>query len=87
MLIPDTVRQRLKSPPVLWGAILLVALWLRWPLPEPGWQHVDEQALVLYPLGFWSGDLNPHFFNYPAFHLYLLSALYYLYFFFLKIVK
>jgi 4-amino-4-deoxy-L-arabinose transferase-like glycosyltransferase len=57
-----------------------VALWLRWPLPEPQRRHVDEQAFVDYPLGFWGGDLNPHFFNYPTFHLYLLSAVYYLYF-------
>jgi tetratricopeptide (TPR) repeat protein len=72
--------QRLKSPALVWGAILLLAWWLRWPLPGPDWQHVDEQAFIDYPLGFWSGDLNPHFFNYPTFHLYLLSALYYLYY-------
>lgn len=71
---------RLKTPPLIWGAVLLLALWLRWPLPEPAWQHVDEQAFVDLPLGFWSGSLNPHFFNYPTFHLYLVSALYYLYF-------
>ena len=71
---------RLKTPPLIWGAILLLALWLRWPLPEPAWQHVDEQAFIDYPLGFWSGDLNPHFFNYPTFHLYLLSAFYYFYY-------
>ena len=41
---------------------------------------MDEWVLVVFPLGFWSGDLNPHFFNYPTFHLYLLSAIYYLYY-------
>ncbi len=60
--------------------ILVVALFLRWPFPEPSWTHVDEWVLVVFPLGFWSGDLNPHFFNYPTFHLYLLSAIYYLYY-------
>jgi tetratricopeptide (TPR) repeat protein len=61
-------------------AILVVALFLRWPFPEPTWTHVDEWVLVVFPLGFWSGDLNPHFFNYPTFHLYFLSAVYYLYY-------
>jgi len=66
----------------LWatGLVLLVALGLRWPFPEPQWMHVDERAFILYPLGFWSGDLNPHFFNYPTLPLYLSSAVYYLYF-------
>jgi hypothetical protein len=62
------------------GAILLLSLWLRWPLPPPAWSHFDEESLILLPLGFWGGDLNPHFFNYPALQFYLLSALYYLYF-------
>lgn len=72
--------EKLKSPFLLWSALLLLALWLRWPLPEPGWQHVDEWVYVVHPLGFWGGDLNPHFLIYPTFHLYLLSAFYYLYF-------
>lgn len=58
------------------GGILLGALALRWPPPE--WTHFDEQAFIVIPLGFWSGDLNPHFFNYPTFHFYLCSLLYYL---------
>ena len=68
----------------LWYAGLMVlfalGLYLRWPLPSPEWQHVDERAFILHPLGFWSGDLNPHFFNYPTLHFYLASALYYLYY-------
>ncbi len=72
--------EKLKSPLLLWSALLLLALWLRWPLPEPGWQHVDEWVYVVHPLGFWGGDFNPHFLIYPTFHLYLLSALYYLYY-------
>ena len=68
-----------------WSLFLLVlfalGLYLRWPVPAPEWQHVDERAFILHPLGFWSGDLNPHFFNYPTLHFYLASALYYVYYF------
>ena len=60
-------------------AVLFAAgLFLRFPWPVPEWFHVDERAFVLHPLGFWSGDFNPHFFNYPTLHFYLASALYYL---------
>lgn len=72
--------EKLKSPWGLWSALLLLAIALRWPLPEPGWQHVDEWVYVVHPLGFWGGDFNPHFLIYPTFHLYLLSALYYFYY-------
>ena len=62
------------------GAILLLALALRWPVPTPSWTHFDEIAFIVLPLGFWSGDLNPHYFNYPTFHFYLSSLLYLLYY-------
>jgi tetratricopeptide (TPR) repeat protein len=58
------------------GVLLLAALALRWP--PPGWTHFDEEAFIVVPLGFWGGDLNPHFFNYPTFHFYLCSLVYYL---------
>ncbi|MCC7265445.1 MAG: glycosyltransferase family 39 protein [Candidatus Latescibacteria bacterium] len=58
------------------GVMLLGALALRWP--PPTWAHFDEVAFVVIPLGFWGGDLNPHFFNYPTLHFYLCSLLYYL---------
>mgnify|MGYP001224614394 CR=1 FL=1 len=57
-----------------------IAALLRWPYPEFQWQHVDERAFVTVPLGFWGGDFNPHFFNYPTFHFYLVSALYLAYY-------
>lgn len=76
------IRYRSPLKDGLGWAILLLALALRWPFPSPEWSHVDERALVLYPLGFWSGDFNPHFFNYPTFTLYIASALYYVYFLF-----
>ena len=68
--------------PFRWGtgAILLLALVLRWPVPTPAWTHFDEIAFIVLPLGFWSGDLNPHYFNYPTFHFYLSSLLYLLYY-------
>lgn len=65
-----------------WTAALVLAgaLYLRLPYPGPEWAHVDERAFILLPLGFWSGDLNPHFFFYPTFHLYAVSLLYYIYY-------
>ena len=64
------------------GLLLLGALWLRWPVPSPEWTHIDERVFLLNPLKLWSGDLNPHFFIYPTLHIYLCSALYYIYFLF-----
>ena len=61
-------------------AIFALALLLRWPYPAPEWMHGDERAFILYPLGFWGGDLNPHFFNYPTLQFYLTSILYFLYY-------
>ncbi|MBT6145917.1 MAG: hypothetical protein HOH74_10825, partial [Gemmatimonadetes bacterium] len=59
-------------------ALVLAAVLLRWPMPFPAWSHFDETAFVVLPLGFWGGDLNPHYFNYPTFHFYLTSICYYL---------
>lgn len=56
--------------------LLLVGLIVRWPVPSMPWTHIDEKAFVNHPLGFFSGDLNPHFFNYPTLQLYLASTLY-----------
>ncbi|MBT6145875.1 MAG: hypothetical protein HOH74_10610, partial [Gemmatimonadetes bacterium] len=38
--------------------------------------HPDEIFMVVIPLGFFSGDLNPHQFHYPGAHFYLLGASY-----------
>ena len=59
------------------GGLVLLALALRWPWPAPTWTHFDEIAFVVLPLGFWGGDLNPHYFNYPTFPFYLSSLLYF----------
>ena len=62
------------------GLILGLAFVLRWPFAEPQWFHGDEWAFTVHPLGFWSGDLNPHFFNYPTLQFYLNSVVYYIYY-------
>ncbi len=59
--------------------ILLIALLfrlvnVRFGLPDL--LAADESFLVNHALGFGSGDLNPHFFNYPALQMYLLFALF-----------
>lgn len=71
--VPASSRGSRRWAPSL-AVVLAAGLWLRWPNPEPGWTHVDEGAFVTYPLGFFSGDLNPHFFNYPTLQLYLAAG-------------
>lgn len=75
---PTARQERLWYP--LLAVLFLFALWLRWPHPDPEWTHIDEWVFLLNPLKLWSGDLNPHFYNYPTLHIYLCSALYYLYY-------
>ena len=41
----------------------------------------DESTLVHKSLSIGSGDLNPHFFNYPSLHFYILAILYAIFFF------
>jgi len=38
--------------------------------------HPDEIFMVVFPLGLFNGDLNPHQFHYPGAHFYVLGALY-----------
>ncbi|MCJ7667549.1 MAG: glycosyltransferase family 39 protein [Anaerolineae bacterium] len=42
----------------------------------PYLRHPDESKTILHALRFWSGDLNPHFFIWPAFNFYMVSGLY-----------
>lgn len=63
--------------------ILLLALWIRlygidFGLPHPKCRP-DEDYILLHSLRFFTGDLNPHFFNYPSLYLYLLFLLYFAY--------
>ncbi len=74
-----TLRRWLDARTFWWVALcllLLLALWIRWPVPSMAWTHIDEKAFVSHPLGFFSGDLNPHFFNYPTLQLYLAALTY-----------
>ena len=74
MKITERADAILRSPLPI-ALITLAALWLRWPYPEPAWTHIDERAFTTNPLGFWSGDLNPHFFKYPTLQFYLSSGI------------
>lgn len=73
-----------------YAAILALAALLRlWgPLGDLDFGHPDEFFLVYWPLYFSTGDFNhQHTLTafYPAFHYYLLAALYFLYFALLKV--
>ena len=65
-LIPSSREARFAFAQV---GFFVFALWLRWP--DFAWMHIDERVFVERTLGFWSADLNPHFFNYPTLQLYL----------------
>lgn len=38
--------------------------------------HPDEIFMLVFPLSFFSGDLNPHHFSYPTLHFYSLGLVY-----------
>ena len=69
----------------LWLGLILflglaVRLWgLSFGLPNVHCRP-DESTLVHKALAIGAGDLNPHFFNYPSFYLYLLTLVYGIYF-------
>ncbi len=66
-----------------WALLVALGAGLRlWALDFglPSWLHPDEFSAVFFPLHFFSGDLNPHFFTYPTLHYYLLGAVYWGYF-------
>lgn len=60
------------------AAVRLAGLQFGLPLVQA---RPDEQVIASKAVGFWAtGDLNPHFFDYPSFYLYVTAALYGLYF-------
>lgn len=62
------------------GLGLALRLWgLDFGLPNLNCRP-DESTLVHKAAGMGTGDLNPHFFNYPSLHFYVLAVLYGLYF-------
>jgi len=67
------------------AGILLLAAAVRlygigFGLPHPQCRP-DEETISRIALGFFSGDLNPHFFNYPTFFMYAVFSLYKVYVF------
>ena len=74
---------RIGSSWILGGAIvagLALRLWgIDFGLPHTA-ARPDESTLVHRALVIAGGQWNPHFFNYPSFHLYLLSAVFGLYY-------
>ena len=59
--------------------ILALALALRLPAARyglPHFVHPDESLLVPLAVQFLTGDLNPHFFNWPSAYMYTLAGLY-----------
>lgn len=63
------------------GVVILVALILRviginYGLPHPYMAGGDEIAIVKTALAFGSGDLNPHYFQYPSLCTYILFFFY-----------
>ncbi len=64
------------------GLIILSLLLNLWGVTYglPNRYYPDEGRIVNNALAFGLGDLNPHYFNYPALSMYLLFILYILYF-------
>ena len=56
---------------------------LKWGLPYL--YHVDESRFAKIAIGYFSGDLNPHFFHVPSLHTYIIFILWKILFFFAKI--
>jgi len=73
----ERFRGAVRSRAALIGILLLAAALRLWGLVEgpPVW-HPDEFHFVFWPLNFFSGDLNPHFFSYPSLLFYLLALVY-----------
>lgn len=61
-------------------AIFLLACVVRFYGINFGLPHThcrpDEETIIMVALKFFSGDLNPHFFNYPTLYMYILFGLY-----------
>src|SRR4051812_37557374 len=70
----------MTRPWILVAAVTAIGLSLRWYGAWFGWPHVlhpDEPHVVATAVRFLNTqqfDLNPHFFQYPAFFMYLTAA-------------
>jgi 4-amino-4-deoxy-L-arabinose transferase-like glycosyltransferase len=69
-----------RIDPYLLGILLLAAVARFWGLGF-GLPYIDarpdETTITTIAVGFFSGDFNPHFFNYPTFYIYCVFLLYY----------
>ena len=69
-----------RIDPYVLGILLLAAVARFWGLSF-GLPYIDarpdETTITTIALGFFSGDFNPHFFNYPTFYMYCVYLLYY----------
>ena len=82
-----TYLNKLKSfcilNPILLLILVIAAVVRYWAidfgLPQPDCR-LDEKVIIKIALGFFSGDFNPHFFNYPTLYMYFLFGLYTCYF-------
>ncbi len=70
------------SPAILAGLLILSLILNLWGISYglPNRYYPDEGRIVNNALAFGMGDLNPHYFNYPALAMYLLFGLYGTYF-------
>lgn len=71
------IPRRLFSIKGLVAALIVLGLLVRligigWGLPF--FYHVDEKGFGRFTIGYFSGDLNPHFFQVPSFYTYLTAS-------------
>jgi hypothetical protein len=59
---------------ILLSAFTVRGLGIRYGLPRVF--YPDEAAIVNHAVAFGTGDLNPHFFNYPSLYMYVLFVIY-----------
>src|SRR5258705_1109481 len=66
-------RHALTGIVILGAALRLFPIWFGLPYAQA---RPDESVAIERALGILSGDLNPHFFNWPSLTLYVFAALY-----------
>ena len=77
-------KENIKKPDWVLFVILVVGGIARYWGINFGLPHTecrpDETIIVSHALGFFSGDFNPHYFNYPTFYMYIIFCSYVFYF-------
>lgn len=73
-LMPSLVRRHALTGIVILGAALrLFPIWFGLPYAQA---RPDESVAIGHALGMLTGDLNPHFFNWPSLTLYVFAVLF-----------